>query len=405
MPADDPRRDPDAPDPFGDRLPTLETERLRLRHPRLDDAEAVLTVFGDPEAMRYWSHPPLGDLAAARRYIRGIHDGFAARRLFQWAITEAGEDRLIGTVTLYAWDPENRRVEVGFMLDRAHWGKGYAGEAVRAALAFGFDRMGLHRVEADVHPDNAGSLRLLERLGFRREGYLPDRWWVGGEPSDSVLLGLLRDAFPAAPPREPAGSVLPTPSDPFPAATPYAAGLPPIRTPRLLLRALTAAEDPGILALFSDETALETWTHPPFTSLDDARTYRAMLETAFVRRAAFTWGVFEGEGEGPPVGVGILTRWSANNRRVDLGYYLGSAHWGRGYATEAARALVGWAFERLGVHRIEAEVVPGNDASVRVLERVGFRHEARLVERLWDEKGGPYDSLLFRILRPEFEVG
>lgn len=192
-----------AADPFGDALPTLETARLRLRPVRrADDAGDLLGVFGDAEAMRYWSHLPLPDLGAAGAYVSKMEEGFAARTLFQWVVADAGSDHLMGTVTLFCWDRDNRRAEVGYVLSRAHWGRGYAQEAVRAALRFAFTAMDVWRVEADVHPDNAASLRLLERLGFRREGYLRTRWWVGGEPSDSVVLGLLRDEFDeGAPPR------------------------------------------------------------------------------------------------------------------------------------------------------------------------------------------------------------
>ncbi len=193
-------------------------------------------------------------------------------------------------------------------------------------------------------------------------------------------------------------------TDPFPDA-PYAEALPPLATPRLQLRALTEADDPAIVALFSDEAALATWTHPPFTSLDDARAYRAQLDEAYRRRASFIWGVFDAAGS--LAGVAILTRWAPLHRRADLGYYLGSAYWGRGYATEAGRALLAFAFDRLGVHRVEAEVVPGNAASARVLVRLGFRREARLKERLWGsaEGGdGPFDSDLFRLFRREFEA-
>jgi RimJ/RimL family protein N-acetyltransferase len=183
-------------DPFGDALPVLETARLRLRPVRRDgDVDDLLAVFSDPETMRYWSHLPLADRAAARAYVAGMEEGFAKRTLFQWVAADAETDRLMGTVTVHEWSRENRRAEVGFILGRAHWGRGYAQEAVRAVLAFGFERLGLHRFEADVHPENAGSLRLLDRLGFRREGYLRARWWVGGVPSDSVVLGLLRDEF------------------------------------------------------------------------------------------------------------------------------------------------------------------------------------------------------------------
>ena len=185
------------------RLPDLETDRLRLRHPRPDDAEAVLAVFGDPQAMRYWSHEPLADLDAARDYLKVIDEGFEKRTLFQWAITEPGDDRLIGTVTLTSWDRANRHAELGYMLARSRWGRGLASEAVRAVLDYGLLALGLHRVEAELDPRNAASGRLLERLGFRHEGLLRQRWFLYGEWSDSALYGLLAADFGQALPTGP----------------------------------------------------------------------------------------------------------------------------------------------------------------------------------------------------------
>jgi ribosomal-protein-alanine N-acetyltransferase len=77
-------------------------------------------------------------------------------------------------VTLIA-DGSQRRAELGYILGREHWGRGFAGEAQRRAIDFAFEDLGLHRLEADTHPDNAASLRSLERLGFRREGLLRER--------------------------------------------------------------------------------------------------------------------------------------------------------------------------------------------------------------------------------------
>lgn len=183
--------DPVAPDPFVGGLPALDASRVRLRMPRADDAPDVLRVFGDAEAMRYWSHEPLADLDAARRYVAGIHDDWHARTLFQWAITQPPDDALVGTVTLYEWDRRHRRVEVGFMLRRDLHGQGLAAEAVRAVLTFAFDAMAVHRVEADTDPDNAASRALLTRLGFREEGHARERWFTFGTWKDSVLHGLL----------------------------------------------------------------------------------------------------------------------------------------------------------------------------------------------------------------------
>jgi RimJ/RimL family protein N-acetyltransferase len=178
-------------DLFANGLPTLDSERLRLRHPLPSDASALLDVFSDADALRYWSHGPLADLDAARTYLADMETGWRDRRSFRWAITDRESDRLIGTVTLMSWSQDNRRAEIGFILHPTHHGRGLASEAVRTALAFGFGPMNLHRVEADVDPENTGSLRLLERIGFQREGHLRQRWFTFGTWKDTVLLGLL----------------------------------------------------------------------------------------------------------------------------------------------------------------------------------------------------------------------
>ena len=182
-------------DPFTGGLPPLVGERVRLRPPREADLADLLAVFGDAETLRYWSHGPLADLAAARTYFEGIESGLRDRTLFQWAVTEPEADRLVGTVTLADWDRANRRAEIGFILHPDRWGRGLATDATRTVLRFGFGPMGLHRVEADVDPENHASLRLLERLGFEREGVCRQRWFTFGRWTDSVMLGLLADEF------------------------------------------------------------------------------------------------------------------------------------------------------------------------------------------------------------------
>ena len=109
---------------------------------------------------------------------------------------------MVGTCTLAQLSPEHRRAEVGYALARAVWGRGYLAEVLPALLTFAFDTLDLHRVEADVDPRNAPSIRALERLGFRREGHLRERYHVAGEVQDAVLYGLLRREW-AAPPLAP----------------------------------------------------------------------------------------------------------------------------------------------------------------------------------------------------------
>lgn len=180
-------------------LPTLDGERIVLRHPRGADLDDLYALFASADVTRYWSHGPWQARHQAEAYLRDIHAGAASGQLLQWAITLRGEDRLIGTVTLYAFAREHARCEIGFALHPSHWGRGLAREAVSTVLAHAIHALGIQRIKADADPDNAASLRLLESLGFRREGHARERYRLGGNTQDSVLLGLLAREFRPGP--------------------------------------------------------------------------------------------------------------------------------------------------------------------------------------------------------------
>jgi RimJ/RimL family protein N-acetyltransferase len=176
----------------GDRLPTLDADRVRLRWLTHDDADALFEVFSDPEVTRYWSNPAWKERAEASRLIEQIHECFATKSLFQWGIARRADDRVVGTCTLARIDAANRRAEIGYALARRSWGGGIAREAIARVIAFAFDELHLHRIEADVDPRNARSIASLTRLGFQYEGHLRERWHVGDEICDSLFYGLLR---------------------------------------------------------------------------------------------------------------------------------------------------------------------------------------------------------------------
>jgi len=177
---------------LGETFPVIETASFRLRKVEESDLDDIFEVFSDPKTLRYWSHVAMKERDEAAAYIRKIEEGWKTRTLLQWAVTRIGEDQLLRTCTYHAWSQSNRRSEIGYILARKHWGKGIMREVLPVFLRFGFLTMGLNRIEADVDPRNLASLRALERLGFQKDGYLRERYQVGGEKQDAVLLGLLR---------------------------------------------------------------------------------------------------------------------------------------------------------------------------------------------------------------------
>ena len=181
---------------WGETLPTLPGDRLDLRWLTREDAPALLAIFGDDDVMEFWSSPPLANMPAATALVDEIHRLFAARELFQWGICPRQTNRVIGTCTLLNIDLTHQRAELGIALARSAWGCGYATEALELLVGFAFRTLDLHRLEADIDPENERSLRLFESQGFAREGHLRERWHHLGELRDTILLGLLRREWP-----------------------------------------------------------------------------------------------------------------------------------------------------------------------------------------------------------------
>jgi [ribosomal protein S5]-alanine N-acetyltransferase len=178
-----------------EQLPTIDTDRLSLRWISAADTDAFYAIYSNPEVMRYWSTPPLADREVAANLIKEIHESWKRRAILKWGIALRTNDQLIGSITLFNLEFTHRRAEIGYALGREYWGRGYMNEALMAVLKFAFDVLDLHRIEADIDPRNAASIKTVERLGFQREGYLRERWQVSGEIQDAYFYGLLRSEW------------------------------------------------------------------------------------------------------------------------------------------------------------------------------------------------------------------
>lgn len=178
--------------PAAEFLPTIHASRVALRWIIPSDAPDLFEIFGDPVVCRYWSRPAMTDPHQADALHAEIVAFFQERALFQWGIADRTTDRLIGTCTLAYLSAQHRHAALGYALARTAWGKGYAHEALLALLHFAFNTLDLHRLEADVDPRNAASIRVLERLGFRLEGHQRERYHMEGEVQDALLYGLLK---------------------------------------------------------------------------------------------------------------------------------------------------------------------------------------------------------------------
>ena len=175
----------------------LATERLTLREFLESDGERVYAIESDPESVVYQSFGPRTHEEGwdyARRHSRDQHR--ADRDTWDLVVTLRGTEEMIGRCGLGLTRDEPGEALLWFQLDRAVWGRGYATEAARALVDAGFSELGMHRIWADCDPRNAGSIGVLEKVGFRREGHLVENAWIKGEWVDSLIYALLRREWP-----------------------------------------------------------------------------------------------------------------------------------------------------------------------------------------------------------------
>ena len=169
----------------------LNTKDLHLRASKPTDAEGMFAMLSDPESMKYWISPPITELNDAVEALNRDLESDAQGNSVSWALTLHGQDEMIGKCILFQFNQAHHRAEIGFILNRNYWRRGLMSQALEAVIDFAFTTLNLHRIEADVDPDNAGSLGVLEKLGFEREGLFRERWLLNNEWVDSVMLGLV----------------------------------------------------------------------------------------------------------------------------------------------------------------------------------------------------------------------
>ena len=181
--------------------PILATPRLLLRPLVAADSTGLHEAYGDGEAMRFWDLPPSRNRAETAVRI-GWSLAASADWHAAWAIVRRADGRVLGLVNYHHREAWHRRLEIGYILARAHWRQGFMGEALPVFLDHCFGALATHRVEAMIEPGNIASLRLAEKLGFRREGgQLRDRLYVAGHYRSLLVYGLLATDRRAARPR------------------------------------------------------------------------------------------------------------------------------------------------------------------------------------------------------------
>lgn len=177
---------------------------------------------------------------------------------------------------------------------------------------------------------------------------------------------------------------------------------PVLTTTRLHMRQLSVADSADIQRLFSDPRVLQYLNFAPFDTLDKAQGLIQWLTSLYDQQKGLQWALIS-RADGQFIGTSALHEWHRSDRHIELGYHILPEYWGQGYATEAAQALLRWAFEVLDVHRVQADCTDGHGASERVLLKCGFTLEGIWRESCWEHERF-VNIRQFGLLRREYDA-
>lgn len=164
---------------------TLTTERLLLRPLMPGDVDDIFSIFSLPEVTRYYEIDTMTDICQATTLL----DHFiASGRL---GICMRGNDTLIGSCGLFAFNAPYFSASLGYDLSPEYWGRGIMNEALKALFGYGYSSLGMNRLNALVYPDNKASINVLKRLGFKKEGVMREFGYWKGAFHDMSLYALL----------------------------------------------------------------------------------------------------------------------------------------------------------------------------------------------------------------------
>ena len=170
----------------------LESERLLLRPIKESDADDIFEIFSDKEVMKYYDLLPFSSINDAVNQVGIFRECLSEKTMIRWGIELKESNKLIGTCGFFAFSEESLKAEMGYELNSKYWNKGVMSEALKMIMDFIFKETDINRIEAYVEPMNTSSLKLLESLGFTKEGLLRQYELCRGQLIDITIWGLLR---------------------------------------------------------------------------------------------------------------------------------------------------------------------------------------------------------------------
>lgn len=173
------------------KYPEIETERLFLRQVQLDDIQIYHQMRTDSQVMQYMDVPKPNSIEVTQQKINDEIESFTKKESVYWTLILKSAKEFIGVGGFWRLIKPHYRAELGYQILPEFWRQGFAEEACRVIINFGFNHLKLHSIEANVNPANLPSIKLLEKLGFVREAYFKENFYFDGKFVDTAIYSLL----------------------------------------------------------------------------------------------------------------------------------------------------------------------------------------------------------------------
>ena len=175
---------------------TIETERLILRRFTYDDADAVLKNWASDEKVQsLYSEPVYATKEDVLGLLEKYIGSYVKQDYYRWAVIDRENGECIGQIAYFLVDNKNHFAEIEYCIGAAYQCRGYATEATKAVIAFGFEKMNLHKVQICTKTINKPSKRVIEKCGFTYEGTLRDYFYMDGEYVGRLYFSMLRSEY------------------------------------------------------------------------------------------------------------------------------------------------------------------------------------------------------------------
>lgn len=175
---------------------TINTERLTLRKFDFADAEDMLELWASkPEIQHMYSEPTYNTLDEVKGLLKKYIQNYDNSDYYRWAIVDNDSDRCIGQIAFYLVNLNNHFAEIEYCIATDYQNRGLMTEAVKAVIGFGFEKIGLHKIQISTKEINAPSKRVIEKCGFNYEGTLRDYFYYDGKYIDRLYYSMLFSEF------------------------------------------------------------------------------------------------------------------------------------------------------------------------------------------------------------------